>query len=73
MNFWKFNGQSLEFTVAELCISKGMRSAQLSSQVVYQQKKENIGKFGLSLVSVEMDPALVPKMEVYKQLNQKSS
>ena len=52
MCFWKFNGQSLEFTVGELAIPKIFSNV---GQGVYTHEKAKMGKFGLHLVSQEAE------------------
>lgn len=47
MCFWKFNGQSLEFTVGELTIPKAFSNI---GQNVFSHEKSQQGKFGLNLV-----------------------
>ena len=47
LNFWKFNGQTMEFTVGEITIPKAFSNI---GQGVYQHQKNMVGKFGLNLV-----------------------
>lgn len=53
MNFWKFNGQTLEFTVGEMTIPRVFLKS--SQGVIYSADKNNIGKFGLNLVCQESE------------------
>ena len=71
MNFWKFNGQSLEYTVGEMCLSKGILNQPGSQHAVFHKNKENIGKFGLNLVSQDIDPKVNAKSEALKRLHAK--
>jgi hypothetical protein len=52
MNFWKFNGQSLENTVSEIAIPRAFSSL---GQNVYTNDKNKTGKFGLTLVCQESE------------------
>lgn len=52
LTFWKFNGQSLEYTVGELTIPTAFSSI---GQGVYSHDKNNVGKFGLNLVCEEAE------------------
>lgn len=54
MNFWKFNGQSLEFTVGELTIPKAFTNVGGAANV-FTNNKDNTGKFGLNLVCNESE------------------
>jgi hypothetical protein len=47
LNFWKFNGQTMEYKIGEMTIPKVFAKRNV---VIHSHNRDNTGKFGLNLV-----------------------